>query len=355
MAFPAGLIRQEPVSLLVGTGVLGLLLSGPGVSVIRAFRFRPVETDLRFDPATVERDAPLRLVLTLRGGTVASGTILTGVLRSGSRRYPFHVRMDGGGQVGRIPARFHAVLPGLPRGLYQMESLSFLVSDPLGLSSVVPPYRVHPDRVRVLPGVSPVAMTDSFQRRGSQDVLPSSSWVRSGERIDIRPYVPGDDTSRIHWSMYAHTGELFFRIPEELPPPSRMVALVIQSIQPEAAMLDQVVEYALGAAADLETMGYQVVLGARTGVGGDAFRAGAPEAARSILAGLDHREGRLDPVEWSRFWRDGPRDVRANHLLITTGLASDCPGDLRGDWIVLVPEGGIGGVPRRLAHLDCNR
>lgn len=39
------------------------------------------------------------------------------------------------------------------------------------------------------------------------------------EELEIRKYIPGDDPRRLHWKLYAHSGELFLRIGEQDPPP----------------------------------------------------------------------------------------------------------------------------------------
>ena len=39
------------------------------------------------------------------------------------------------------------------------------------------------------------------------------------EELEIRKYIPGDDPRRLHWKLYAHSGELFLRVGEQDPPP----------------------------------------------------------------------------------------------------------------------------------------
>ncbi len=41
------------------------------------------------------------------------------------------------------------------------------------------------------------------------------------DRLDTRPYYPGDDIRHLHWKLFAHTGELILRKSDPTPPPRR--------------------------------------------------------------------------------------------------------------------------------------
>ncbi|MEI8093300.1 MAG: DUF58 domain-containing protein [Spirochaetales bacterium] len=49
---------------------------------------------------------------------------------------------------------------------------------------------------------------------------PRQAVRRSGEAFDVRPYQPGDDLRRLHWPLWAHSGQTWLRIPDLTPPPT---------------------------------------------------------------------------------------------------------------------------------------
>jgi hypothetical protein len=72
---------------------------------------------------------------------------------------------------------------------------------------------------------------------GGED-LPHPSGPLTGDRVDIRRYVPGDPLRLVLWKLYARTGELMVRTPERAIAPSiRIVAYLIaaEGDEPPAA------------------------------------------------------------------------------------------------------------------------
>ena len=65
--------------------------------------------------------------------------------------------------------------------------------------------------------------------RGGELAGRSRMRVRTDTLLETRKYVPGDDLRRLNWKQYAHSGELFLRIGEEIPPPESSVVCILDS------------------------------------------------------------------------------------------------------------------------------
>ncbi len=350
MTLPAGVLRREPVSLLLGVGILGFLLLGTGISVLRFLRRREVHAEVRFDPPEVSRDIPLDLVVVVTEGALPRGSLFIARLESGSRGNAWSARFSSGTDGG---GEFRFALAGTDRGLYRISGAHLVVPDPFGLTKILPPAFFRTSLLRVLPRVQPVSYEVFVPGAGVRRRETLLSREREGERVDVRPYVPGDDISRIHWKVYAHTGDLFLRIPEELPPPSRAVTVLVDRFQPDETVLDRVIEAALGLAEYLEERDHRVTV-AVDGTGAPV-PIGAPAEARSVLAALDHRDGLREASRRTRTRVDVVPDGGSAILTVTSGRASRCPNAHRGDWIVLLEGGTQRDTSRRLAPLYLNR
>ncbi|GHU39583.1 hypothetical protein FACS1894190_04990 [Spirochaetia bacterium] len=108
--------------------------------------------------------------------------------------------------------------------------------------------------------------------------------VKNDDLTDQRMYVPGDDTRRINWKLYSHSGELFVRKEDtERPPHSRLVVLIDTEAasckkqqgydkDQSRAVLDAICSAALSFAADCSANGVEVVFGWNgSGVRGGAY------------------------------------------------------------------------------------
>lgn len=116
--------------------------------------------------------------------------------------------------------RWHS--PNLPpRGTYGIVRRDCEVQDFLGF------FRLSTARVTeeestvlvvpVLPApAEPKPLLSSFDGRSEG----KSTYLRSEELYEIRPYLPGDDPRKINWKVWAHSGDLVLREGELLPPPS---------------------------------------------------------------------------------------------------------------------------------------
>ena len=67
--------------------------------------------------------------------------------------------------------------------------------------------RVLPDRGMLTQMPPPVGMSDG-------DDVPDPWAAPAGDRVDMRPYVPGDPLRTVLWKIYARSGRMMVRIPE---------------------------------------------------------------------------------------------------------------------------------------------
>lgn len=112
-------------------------------------------------------------------------------------------------------------VPVPPRGFYVPVRATLVVSDvsdyfalsrTLGESARADAFTVYPQ---------PAPPHDDRPIASAEGIAPGkSAFRRSDDLYESRPFVPGDDQRKIHWGLYAHTGELFLREGELLPPPA---------------------------------------------------------------------------------------------------------------------------------------
>ncbi|MFW5643406.1 MAG: DUF58 domain-containing protein [Alkalispirochaeta sp.] len=189
-----------------------VLASGAPDGVSRTFR----------SAATPGRDGD-------RGNASAPGA---GTVRGGSRG----TRSDG-------------VLSGegIRRGLYRPDSCRLVWDDPLALFRVV--YTGGDDEavLRVLPGTDHSDRPEPVSGVSGTHRIDDVSVRRNAELIESRPYYPGDDPRHIHWGMYAHTGELYLRIGEEVPPRVGTVTIALDHTAGAThEILDRLIATAVG-------------------------------------------------------------------------------------------------------------
>jgi len=75
------------------------------------------------------------------------------------------------------------------------------------------------EHLLILPAPYPASILPTLPERGGLRIREHRFPTTSLEELEIRKYQPGDDIRRLHWKLYAHSGELFFRIGEQDPPP----------------------------------------------------------------------------------------------------------------------------------------
>lgn len=108
-----------------------------------------------------------------------------------------------------------------PRGYYQCVESRLVVSDYSGFFALSRrldnagssgPLLIRPEPEKPASGSIPPGKTG--------DTRGKSTFRRSDELYETRPYSPGDDIRKIHWKVFAHSGELSLRQGELLPPPA---------------------------------------------------------------------------------------------------------------------------------------
>lgn len=234
-------------------------------------------------------------------------------------------------------------IPPPARGLYRVHSVELAIADPLRLTSLRILHHLDTEaHLRVLPRPEELRSLIDVRGHGGIDLLSYLSLERNDDLIEARPYHPGDDATRLHWNLYAHTGDLFVRLGEEVPPPRRSVVVAVDAhaagedrSEAGACVLDFVIEFALGIAVSLEASGFSVALALSNGEAvhslGDTVR------AAHALAALD-TDGRL--LESAPAV---PIGERGTMVQVTSGLAESCPPDLRGRSVVVLVMDEIDG------------
>lgn len=97
------------------------------------------------------------------------------------------------------------------------------VADAFGLTRVA--WRHRETRpLLVLPHVGRLNALDRVRSLASAEGLPHPSGAPEGDRMEIRPYVPGDSPRHILWKVYARTRQLEVRVPERAVDRSRRTA-----------------------------------------------------------------------------------------------------------------------------------
>lgn len=343
-ALSTGVPRREPVALLVGVGLAVVLASSLLVAVFRWIRLGGVAAYLPTHTWEVRGGGncePPPTVELSRAPGVAGAPVKVDLI-SGSRSHTATVPVGG-----RVVPAIEIPCAAVPRGLYRLRRVAVTITDILSLFAVVLDCTVPNGTagtvpiLRVLPQASPVADIPVPPGFAAGTPGGGSSWNRSNDLIEARPYHPGDDTRRINWKAYAHSESLFVRIGEELPPPSFSADIVVDSRGLETASeLDQLISVALGVAEELDRCEYSVTLAVHVDEAGPRTLGGI-DAGRRALAAVDPVYGILSEADP---WRPGtPRAGRGHTLVVATGrspAAPPGPGDAVLLWDHAQPEGG---------------
>lgn len=142
-------------------------------------------------------------------------------------RYRYHwVFLPARRLRGSVPLQGGAVdfRPNGPRGLFLGPTGELVLEDPFGwfLYTYAIPGHVRLALLRPRPEAPPIPRAEPGVRgkiRGSPRVPDDPS--------ETRPYLPGDDTRRLHWKLWAHTGQLMVRQAQADPPPHRRQVLLV--------------------------------------------------------------------------------------------------------------------------------
>lgn len=100
----------------------------------------------------------------------------------------------------------------------------FVIEDGFGLAKIVL-RRKEAQNIRVLPWTGELESSPMLRSLTGGDDLPHPYGKLTGDRVDMRQYVPGDPLRLALWKLYARTGQLMVRTPERAIAPSvRIVA-----------------------------------------------------------------------------------------------------------------------------------
>ena len=140
-------------------------------------------------------------------------------------------RLDGIRRRMRPGASQAAVTFSAPwRGVYRGTAAVLEAHDVLGLTAhrVLSP-QAH--ALTVYPRVGPAQELHGLVEQSDEAAIDSRRRRRSEELLEARKYYPGDDVRRLNWKVFAHTGELFLRIGEEVPPPESRVLFILDTTE----------------------------------------------------------------------------------------------------------------------------
>lgn len=194
----AGTFDAEPLyvpgAAFALLGLLALAWVGLGSAGVR------VQRDVA--SGTVVEDQAVDVRIRVRAGLTP---LLTGRVEEGLLDEP--VRLD----TGRREMRLRISASFARRGRRVLPAVRVVVTDPLGLASRTLTGG-EPAELLVLPRVEPVLAPDGA---GDGSVLtPRAGRPRMAAEVELdglRPHRPGAPASRIHWSVFARTGELWER------------------------------------------------------------------------------------------------------------------------------------------------
>jgi uncharacterized protein (DUF58 family) len=213
----------------MGTGLLVLLSVSVAWSLVRKFSTAPPAVEAVPAEHAIGHNQTVAVAVSVVPGNKASprrvshaaGVRTTVFLASGERSVVLTVSGMGSRTVRTNPVR---------RGVYTRNRTVVELFDPLGISKVVYTYPAATEEVlRVFPPEGPTIQVPPCPGRSGDLDTTGYGTIRNTEFIESRPYVPGDDPRRIRWSHYAHTGELFVRQGEEVPPPAGTCCIVLDA------------------------------------------------------------------------------------------------------------------------------
>jgi hypothetical protein len=111
----------------------------------------------------------------------------------------------------------------------------FSVSDVLGFCRFSWTQRQDAS-IRALPQINSVKQLPILRSLTAEDGIPSPSGDPEGDRMEIRPYAPGDSVKNILWKVFARNRQLNVRLPENsVFQSNRTIAYLLSSNADEAA------------------------------------------------------------------------------------------------------------------------
>lgn len=157
----------------------------------------------------------------------------------------------------------------------QQITRRFTVCDVLGFSRFT--WRLTQEgELLALPQAGNIKALPLLRSLTAEDGIPDSGGNPEGDRMEIRPYVPGDSVRNIMWKVYARNRQLNVRLPERsVFHSNRTLAYLISSPNDEAAAAVARVAVESGALGDDWLFSAD----------GSATASGQPDEALEIIAG----------------------------------------------------------------------
>jgi hypothetical protein len=156
--------------------------------------------------------------------------------------YWLGVRIDAEWSDDRVRAEWQdqdgwrtEMLRARRRGRWSEVDRDFSVESVFGLARVT--FRHRESRaVEVAPWSGPAFELPDLQAVTTGEAVSHPRGMRSGDRVDMRPYAAGDPPRWLLWKVYARTGELMVRTPEAAGDPRvRWALYLINAGEDEAA------------------------------------------------------------------------------------------------------------------------
>ena len=137
-------------------------------------------------------------------------------------------------RLGEHKTLYEEVLPQ-KRCLTDLLIREFLVQDVLGLCQFS--WRMSQKvRCQALPQLNAIKQLPRLRSMTAEDGMPNASGQPEGDRLEIRPYAPGDSIKNIMWKVYARNRQLNVRLPEHsVFQSTRTIAYLLTSENDEAA------------------------------------------------------------------------------------------------------------------------
>ncbi|TDF96180.1 DUF58 domain-containing protein [Paenibacillus piri] len=186
-------------------------------------------------------------------------------------------------------AKLSLALPGLPRGLYRLETMTVSLSDAFGLLCIRRPAETGQHELLVLP--KPLPLQPALDGAGGE--LPHQRRQPHLQRqaaspfiYGTRPFAPGDPLNRIHWRATARAGALRAKETEQPGADRLLICLDAARGRSNAAAFEAAVEAAAGLAKRALELGVAVRLAAcdRQGSMGEAQTASRLPGLLRLLA-----------------------------------------------------------------------
>jgi len=121
-------------------------------------------------------------------------------------------------------------IPG-QRGEYTGSAVTILIRDILGFTVSTVEVESRNTLMVLTESCEPPGLPPAGGSGGEISAVRKAA-TRSDELLEVRKYYPGDDIRRVNWKMFAHLGELYLRIGEEVPPPSAAVLIAVDTAVP---------------------------------------------------------------------------------------------------------------------------